>query len=472
MMKNLLLAIVALVLVISPLSAITFTDVPANHWANKAVYGIVKYGVTQGYPDGTFRGTRTINRYELSVFLWNLVQAMEARIEEAKTTAKGAASSKAINELKAELDNLRAELAAVKAQKVTKKEDDSLKTEFVIGARARLKEILNDDTNSQLYENRLIAKVSKQIADNTKALVKYDTQWINFATQDLFGADQQKKLDISLSTAIDIGMEDLIYVEVTSGPGSNTNYYKRLDDALLISTSIAGFDILWDHELGFNSLSLGYSLPDFGMGVIDLSATGEAYNDAINPFSETDSRIYKMIVEGATDLDNVAKGLKFSGLAGFNLKGDDDFKGKKSAIQFQVELGDVFDIDQTYLFKLSKTGSEYYEAFANNTSAETTLRKWFLYTNIDNGKTIWEFNLKQGIYGFNTSWYFNIIANDGWTDDADNEYCLTISKAIDCTNINDLKVSKPVTWFANIYKKIYNDETEDDYIRSGLIFKF
>ncbi len=47
-----------------------FSDVPDDHWAARSIYNVVRLGVTRGYPDGTFRGNLTINRYELMVFLY------------------------------------------------------------------------------------------------------------------------------------------------------------------------------------------------------------------------------------------------------------------------------------------------------------------------------------------------------------------------------------------------------------------
>lgn len=51
---------------------IRFKDVPDSHWAAKAVYRMVKLGVTQGYPDGTFRGAKSMTRFETAMFLSKL----------------------------------------------------------------------------------------------------------------------------------------------------------------------------------------------------------------------------------------------------------------------------------------------------------------------------------------------------------------------------------------------------------------
>lgn len=43
-----------------------FPDVPQNHWAYEAVRELAERGYAVGYPDGTFRGDRTLTRYEFA----------------------------------------------------------------------------------------------------------------------------------------------------------------------------------------------------------------------------------------------------------------------------------------------------------------------------------------------------------------------------------------------------------------------
>lgn len=44
-------------------------DVPKDHWARPAVEWVVSQGLMLGYPDGTFRGEASLNRYELAVVI-------------------------------------------------------------------------------------------------------------------------------------------------------------------------------------------------------------------------------------------------------------------------------------------------------------------------------------------------------------------------------------------------------------------
>jgi hypothetical protein len=50
-------------------SAIRYRDVPAKHWAYKAIASAVNAGWVKGYPDGTFRPNRPITREEMAAML-------------------------------------------------------------------------------------------------------------------------------------------------------------------------------------------------------------------------------------------------------------------------------------------------------------------------------------------------------------------------------------------------------------------
>lgn len=98
-----------------------FTDIPANHWAEGAVNRMVAEGIVNGYPDGTFRGNNTVNRYEVTSMFDRLIagkrfSSLEANVSKAAqvdsdiTALRAAASSNA-----ASLSALQADLAALKA---------------------------------------------------------------------------------------------------------------------------------------------------------------------------------------------------------------------------------------------------------------------------------------------------------------------------------------------------------------------
>ena len=62
-----------------------FPDVPENHWAYEAVATMAKSGLVKGYPDGEFKGDRSMTRYEFAQIVYNAIQAgaeVDARLVE------------------------------------------------------------------------------------------------------------------------------------------------------------------------------------------------------------------------------------------------------------------------------------------------------------------------------------------------------------------------------------------------------
>ncbi|AJQ25977.1 S-layer homology domain-containing protein [Pelosinus fermentans] len=54
-----------------PAFANPFSDVPAKHWSYDAVNKLAQAGVVEGYGDGTFRGDKTVTRYEMAQIVAN-----------------------------------------------------------------------------------------------------------------------------------------------------------------------------------------------------------------------------------------------------------------------------------------------------------------------------------------------------------------------------------------------------------------
>ncbi|MBU2699007.1 hypothetical protein Ga0466249_000086 [Sporomusaceae bacterium BoRhaA] len=78
-----------------------FTDVPTKHWSYGAVQQLAKAGIIDGYNDGTFKGDKTITRYEMAV----LVAKAMAKEDKADAAQK-ATIDKLAAEFSSELDNL------------------------------------------------------------------------------------------------------------------------------------------------------------------------------------------------------------------------------------------------------------------------------------------------------------------------------------------------------------------------------
>lgn len=89
-----------------------FPDVPADHWAREALQQLVKkHGLNLGYPDGTFKGERSLTRYEMAALLRRVLDRTQAQMDAAD---------------KALADKLRAEYKKEIAALATKTEQELL----------------------------------------------------------------------------------------------------------------------------------------------------------------------------------------------------------------------------------------------------------------------------------------------------------------------------------------------------------
>lgn len=79
---SLCLAAAAIPTIAQQPAAEAFRDVPADHWAYEAVESLRKAGILIGYPDGYFRGKRTLTRYEFAV-------ALDRALKSPAVTARG-----------------------------------------------------------------------------------------------------------------------------------------------------------------------------------------------------------------------------------------------------------------------------------------------------------------------------------------------------------------------------------------------
>lgn len=115
-MKKTLVVVLTLVFVFAftstSLAANTsFTDVPSNHWAYGAVSQLAKAGLVDGFEDGTFRGDKTISRYEFAIIT---AKALD-RYDRADAANK-ALIDKLSAEFASELNTLGVRVAKVEAK--------------------------------------------------------------------------------------------------------------------------------------------------------------------------------------------------------------------------------------------------------------------------------------------------------------------------------------------------------------------
>lgn len=130
-------------------AASPFEDVPPDHWAYNSVAKLAKAGLVDGYHDGTFRGSKTITRYEMATIIANAMTK----------------DNKADESTKAEVEKLKVEFSSeleslgIRMSKVEKRMDKAEKTQIKIAARqiyAHANNVSSDNNPvDQYYHYRL-----------------------------------------------------------------------------------------------------------------------------------------------------------------------------------------------------------------------------------------------------------------------------------------------------------------------------
>lgn len=99
---------VLLMLSVSSISSASplFPDVPSDHWPMDAVARLAAEGLVDGYPDGTFKGDRSLSRWELAVMVARVLKRSDGQYSEFSSRIASAELLALANALSEELDAL------------------------------------------------------------------------------------------------------------------------------------------------------------------------------------------------------------------------------------------------------------------------------------------------------------------------------------------------------------------------------
>ncbi len=120
------------------------TDVPAGHWAKDAVDRLVSQGVILGFPDGTFRGTQNLTRYQAAVIIarvLDLIATNQVTVQVPGQPAPAGASidPATLTSLQNAVQELAADLAALGVRVADLEENAATKDDI-----ARIEDRLNN----------------------------------------------------------------------------------------------------------------------------------------------------------------------------------------------------------------------------------------------------------------------------------------------------------------------------------------
>ena len=105
----------------SVMKDVNFPDVPKDHWAYSYVKSLADRGLLEGYPDGEFKGDRTMTRYEFAAIIYRTLQN-GAPID--------SDMAKAIGEFDPEINRIK-DLDRTRVDRISGKDNDRHKVERV-----------------------------------------------------------------------------------------------------------------------------------------------------------------------------------------------------------------------------------------------------------------------------------------------------------------------------------------------------
>ncbi|WP_019587366.1 S-layer homology domain-containing protein [Deinococcus apachensis] len=141
----------------------TLTDVPAGHWAKDAIDRLVSRGIILGYPDGTYRGTQNLTRYEAAVIIARLLDQIRTG-----DVPQGSLNADDLTALQNAIQELAADLTAL-GVRVSDLEENAVSRDDFSRLEARVEELAAANGDAAA-----IAGLQTQIAELTARADDYD----------------------------------------------------------------------------------------------------------------------------------------------------------------------------------------------------------------------------------------------------------------------------------------------------------
>ncbi|MFA5113634.1 MAG: S-layer homology domain-containing protein [Candidatus Margulisiibacteriota bacterium] len=341
-------------------------DLPDDHWAASAVYDLVKLGVTKGYPDGTFRGDKPINRYEAAIFLSKLAKSIGS------------------DDLKAEIKQLRDQVVVL--QQAPKEElvvtghyEGDWKAGNVLSSSGASREGVAN------YRLKMTAK--KELSENADIKINLDTMDYGYFDDGSLGQPGRGLLAtdlLDIESNINLNLSDWrlahpVALKLTYGPGAKQHAadptgafpseigttFVRPETGILASTKLFGADV----KGGYYSLQsatletsgqintsritggLGFTLERFLLAnALRIDLTGDYISSGL--FSSNERSI-KAKVDLLAPLGDKAQASTTIGL------------GKKNSqmmVAGSLALNDLWETGTVLTVKLAKIGAEYIDS--------------------------------------------------------------------------------------------------------------
>ncbi|MFH1826652.1 MAG: S-layer homology domain-containing protein [bacterium] len=344
-------------------------DMSDDHWAAWAVNDLIKMGVTKGYPDGTFRGTKQITRYETAVFLAKLAKAIGA------------------SDIQADLAALKSEVASLKVSSGT----GGLSGSYALDWQFANLLATSGTGRGGVASYRLKLNSTQKVGD-ADVVINLDTMDAGFYSSSSGGnaniipnlIDVESKLVVDLA---DLGLDKKVDLTLTAGPGSQqhtdmTNVlpgetgrvYTRPDTGVMANTTAWG-----------TAFRGGYLVKDIdasGRIVASEMTGGAGWNFADLPLVNTlaldvDGSWISKGMYSSTDRDLRASiGLAMPLADKVDAAGTIGLAGSSTdsmMLAGEVALNDVWETGTVATIKVAKVGGGYLNTGADLADAEFDL---------------------------------------------------------------------------------------------------
>jgi len=365
--------VVSLAIALPASAQMKFKDVPDSHWAASAVYDLVKLGVTRGYPDGTFRGTKQITRYETAVFLSKLAKAVGASTD-----------------VQDDIRTLKSEVAALKRRPA----GGGLPLSGGYMASWKTCNVLAESGpygRGSVANYRLMLSTTQDLGEGADVKINLDTMdygYYDDGSTATGGVLATELLDIESNLMLDmaaLGVENPVALKVTYGPGAHLRasdpsivlpsevgtVYERPDTGIMAATSLWGMDVSGGYvakthntsgrvELSQITGTVGYAFDGVPLvNTLKVGVTGDYISKG--QFSSSDRDMRGTIAMAAP----LGEKVEASGTIG--LGGSEQ---KSWMVAGEVALNDLWDTGTVANIRVSKIGSDYIDDRADFAAAE------------------------------------------------------------------------------------------------------
>ncbi|MFA4858451.1 MAG: S-layer homology domain-containing protein [Candidatus Margulisiibacteriota bacterium] len=373
-------------------AATEFRDLPksSTHYATDSVYRVVQMGVTQGFPDGTFRGDKLVTRNEMASFLSKFHDAV---------SGLSAEDEKLLAELRWELARTNDDFQEYK------RTQGSFAQGFVDLGFRFAPAFLSGRSKAESMFYRIKYAFKKNFGEDARLFVNFDTNDAGYnstATREIFttmvDVKGQYQWGDTLYT-LAVGPGPILHTDSGIDPSENNQVYVRPRPKLSAAGKLGAVDsevayIAHDFQtsgrIGFSELQAAFSWKE-------TTAAARYYFTGINSSRAEDYHLYGTL-DSVLQLSKKLEGRLFVGYTGASSFGN----GLGLGISGKIK--DYFNTGTTVDFSYSKIGNSYRTGLSTLETYELAGLNYFdrmiLDNQVDVGvKVTQKINAAMKIYG-------------------------------------------------------------------------